>query len=177
MSNFLLNNLNGPVFPLYKLIFLIIFVTYFPQKTTCFITNSNSNIKVNNKDYGLLSLNYQNLNRRTFDTQFRLNSRTSIETVIHTANYKNYDPNCIKYRKAKYWREKSNEELEEEIRKIRKVLVKIEECIKVKDPTLLPDSKKNAKRTQAQLLFLLHERHLNSLRNSQKNTKDSNINK
>ncbi|XP_954312.1 uncharacterized protein TA20765 [Theileria annulata] len=177
MNIFLSNNNNGPVSLIYKLIFLIIFVTYFPQKIQCFIKNFDSNIKFNNKYYGLLNLNLENFNRRTFEPSFRLQSRTSIETVIHTADYKNYDPNCIKYHKANYWREKSDEELHEEIRKIRKVLVKIEECIKVKDPTLLPDSKKNAKRTQAQLLFILHERHLNSLRNSQKATKNSNINK
>ncbi|UVC54073.1 hypothetical protein MACJ_003403 [Theileria orientalis] len=157
----------------YKHIALLNFVLFFFTETDCFLIGfQNFSTRINNlKDNFSYSTGSNELTPRN---PFTLHSRTSIETVIHTDDYKNYDPNCIKYRKAKYWRQKSDEELQEEIRKIRKVLVKIEECIKIKDPSLLPDSKRNAKRTQAQLLFLLHERHLNSLRNSPKNTNKAN---
>ncbi|BAM38927.1 uncharacterized protein TOT_010000393 [Theileria orientalis strain Shintoku] len=159
--------MNNFVTLFYKHIVLLSFVLYFLIETNCFLIGFHSfSARINNlKDNFSYSTS---TNKLTHRNPFTLHSRTSIETVIHTDDYKNYDPNCIKYRKAKYWRQKSDEELQEEIRKIRKVLVKIEECIKIKDPSLLPDSKRNAKRTQAQLLFLLHERHLNSLRNSSK---------
>lgn len=91
-------------------------------------------------------------------------SRASIETVIHTGDCEDYDVNCVQYRKARYWRELSTPEIEEEIRKVRKVLAKIELYRKTKNPALHPSSLGNTRRTLAQLLFIRHERHLASLR-------------
>ncbi|ORM39794.1 uncharacterized protein BXIN_0004 [Babesia sp. Xinjiang] len=93
-----------------------------------------------------------------------LGSRKSIETVIHTGDCEDYDVNCIQYRKARFWRELSTPEIEEEIRKVRKVLAKIELYRKTKNPALHPSSLGNTRRTLAQLLFIRHERHLRSLR-------------
>lgn len=96
-----------------------------------------------------------------------LHSKTSIETVIHTGDCEEYDVNCIQYRKARYWRELSTPELEEEIRKVRKVLAKIDIYRKTKNPALLPSSLGNTRRTLAQLLFIRHERHLAMLRENE----------
>lgn len=91
-------------------------------------------------------------------------SRTSIETVIHTGDCDDYDVNCVQYRKARYWRELSTPDLEEEIRKVRKVLAKIQLYRATRNPALHPASLGNTRRTLAQLLFIRHERHLASLR-------------
>ncbi|EDO06988.1 putative ribosomal protein L29 [Babesia bovis T2Bo] len=93
-----------------------------------------------------------------------LYSRLSIETVIHSGDCEDYDVNSVQYRKARYWRELSTPEIEEEIRKVRKILSKIELYRKTKNPALNPGSLRNTKRTLAQLLFIRHERHLRSLR-------------
>ncbi|CDR95673.1 ribosomal protein L29, putative [Babesia bigemina] len=96
-----------------------------------------------------------------------LGSRTSIETVIHTGDCEDYDVNCVQYRKARFWRELSTPEIEEEIRKVRKVLAKINLYRKTKNPALRASSLGNTRRTLAQLLFIRHERHLASLREAQ----------
>ncbi|KAK2197404.1 bifunctional Ribosomal protein L29-L35 superfamily/Ribosomal protein L29-L35 [Babesia duncani] len=98
----------------------------------------------------------------------RIYSRGSIETVIHTADCGNYDVNSVVYRKASYWREKTTPELEEEIRRVRKVLANIEIYRKNRNPDLRPESLGHARRTLAQLLFIRHERHLADLREQQK---------
>ncbi|GBE59587.1 ribosomal RPL29 [Babesia ovata] len=104
-----------------------------------------------------------------------LSSRTSIETVIHTGDCEDYDVNCVQYRKARFWRELSTPEIEEEIRKVRKVLAKINLYRKTKNPALRPSSLGNTRRTLAQLLFIRHERHLASLREAQGLKKHANV--